>query len=109
MSENGIIPYDLPAGMFCEECHRPKSFRLWPGILTGCKTCDDVITTHRCTGLPALDDLPLGESWECRECGTLWSAVEEEDWCSECGRSGPRKTWNLVPGDRIDTAPLRRD
>ena len=103
MTENGIIPFDLSVN-FCGECGRAKSLRLLDH-LTGCKTCDDVITTHRCTGRPALDDLPLGESWECRECGTLWSAVEEDDWCSECGRSGPRKTWDLVPGDRIDSAP----
>ena len=106
VSENGIIPYDLAVN-FCEECGRAKSLRLLDH-LTGCKTCDDVITTHRCTGRPSLDDLPLGESWECRECGTAWSAVEEEDWCGECGRSGPRKTWDLVPGDRIDSAPRHK-
>lgn len=103
MTENGILMCDL-AGNWCEECGRAKSLRLYD-YLTGCKTCDDVITTHRCAGRPSLDDLPLGDSWECRECGTAWSAVEEEDWCGECGRSGMRKTWDLVPGDRIDTAP----
>ena len=104
MTEHGINLYDLAAGYFCEECGQPKGLRLFDN-LTGCSTCDDVITTHRCTGRPSLDDLALGESWECRECGTLWSAVEEEDTCSECGRSGPGKTWDLVPGDRIDSAP----
>ena len=88
VTEHGIIPYDLDSGYFCEECGRAKSLRLFDN-LTGCATCDDVITTHRCTGRPSLDDLALGESWECRECGTAWSAVEEEDFCSECGRSGP--------------------
>ena len=52
VSENGIIAYDLGAGMFCEECGRPKSFRLWPGTRTGCKTCDEVVTRHRCTKRP---------------------------------------------------------
>ena len=34
VAENGILMYDL-AGNWCEECGRAKSFRLWPGVLTG--------------------------------------------------------------------------
>ena len=106
VSENGIIPYDLGAGMFCEECHRPKSFRLWPGTRTGCKTCDEVVTRHRCQQRPAVDDLGLGESWTCPDCGTTWTCAEKEDWCGECGQAtGTRKGWDSVPGDRIATAP----
>lgn len=51
MTEHGINLYDLAAGYFCEECGQPKGLRLFDN-LTGCATCDDVITTHRCTGLP---------------------------------------------------------
>ena len=106
MTEHGINPYDLSAGWFCEECRRPKSFRLWPGTRTGCKTCDEVVTRHKCTGRPGLDSLDLGASWTCPDCGTTWTAGEALDWCGECGQdTGMRKTWNSVPGDRIGSAP----
>jgi hypothetical protein len=109
VTETGIIPYDLAIGMFCEECGRAKSFRLWPGMLTGCKTCDEVITRprHRCTGRPDRDGIHVGASWGCPDCGTIWTAVEREDLCGECGQGIGimRKTWDSVPGDRIDTAP----
>ncbi len=106
MTERGIIPYDLGAGMFCEECHRPKSFRLWPGTRTGCKTCDEVVTRHRCTGRPAVDSLALGESWTCPDCDSIWTCAEKEDWGGECGQvTGTRKGWDSVPGGRLDTAP----
>ena len=101
---DGIILYDLGAGMFCEECGRAKSLRMWPGTLTGCGTCDEVVTRHRCPGLP---DLNVGESWTCGECGTVWTAGEREETCGECGQGIGlmRKTWTSVPGDRLDTAP----
>ena len=104
--EHGWLPYDL-AGNWCEECGRAKSFRLWPGILTGCATCDEVITRHRCTKRP---DLPIGQSWECPDCGTLWTAAEEEDTCESCGQGigTMNRTWETVPGDRIDTAPRHK-
>jgi len=100
---NGLYPYGL-AGNWCEECGRAKSFRLFPGGLTGCKTCDEVITRHRCTKRP---DLATGESWTCPECGTIWTAREEEETCPECGQGigTMRRTWETVPGDRIGTAP----
>ena len=103
MSENGIIPYGL-TGNWCEECGRAKSFRLFPGGLTGCKTCDEVVTRHRCTKRP---DLNVGESWPCPDCGTLWTAGEEEETCGECGQGigTMRRTWDSVPGDRLDSAP----
>jgi uncharacterized protein (DUF983 family) len=107
VSEHGIRMYDL-AGNWCEECGRAKSFRLWPGGLTGCKTCDEVVTRHRCTGRPSLASLVLGESWTCPDCGTIWTAVEVEDTCGECGRSGMEPGWSYVPGDRIDTAPRHK-
>jgi hypothetical protein len=105
--QKAIIPYDL-GGSWCEECGRPKSLRLFPGSLTGCATCDEVVTRHRCTRRPDLESLALGESWECPECDTLWTAAEKEDWCSECGRSGMTKGWDVIPGDRIDTTPRRK-
>jgi len=107
VTENGWLPYDL-AGNFCEECGRAKSLRLWPGTLTGCKTCDEVVTRHRCvySGRPGLDSMALGDSWECPDCGSAWTCAEKEDWCPECGHvCGMRKGWDSVPGDRLDTAP----
>ena len=100
---DGIIAYDL-AGNWCEECGRAKSFRMWPGTLTGCATCDEVVTRHRCPGRP---DLNVGESWECPECGTTWTAGEKEETCGECGQGvgTMRKTWASVLGDRLDSAP----
>jgi hypothetical protein len=97
--------YDL-AGNWCEECGRAKSFRLWPGTRTGCKTCDEVVTRHRCTGRPDLDSLDVGASWTCPDCGTIWTVTETEDFCGECGKPGGMvKGWDSIPGDRIDSAP----
>ena len=103
MNETGIVPYGLAAN-WCEECGRPKMNRLL-GILTGCPACDEVITRHRCTGRPPLDDMMIGEWWMCGECGSTWTAVEKEDTCGECGRSGTVKGWECTPGARLDTAP----
>jgi hypothetical protein len=109
VSENGIIPYGL-AGNWCEECGRAKSFRLFPGVLTGCATCDRVITRHRCTDLPAVTDRAPGQDWECRECDSIWRLVKEEeacpDCCRECGHTMTRRRWELEKeGGRIDVAP----
>jgi hypothetical protein len=106
VTENGIILGDLAAGYFCEECGRAKSYRLWPGVLTGCKTCDEVVTRHRCTKRP---DLATGESWTCPDCGTAWTAREEEETCGECGQGigTMGRTWDVDVGDRIGTAPRR--
>jgi hypothetical protein len=106
MSETGIIAYDLASGVFCEECHRPKGNRWLLGVPSGCATCDDVITQHRCTDRPPKDELDIGQAWECPDCGTVWGVVPEEDTCGECGRSGTEKRWKVIHlGDRIDTAP----
>ena len=105
MTDAGITPYAGLAGNWCEECGQAKSYRLWPGMLTGCATCDEVITRHRCAGRPDLGALDVGASWECPDCGTVWSVAEREDTCGECGRSGMVKAWSHVPGDRIDSAP----
>ena len=99
-----LMPYGLSAS-FCEECGRAKSFRLWPGVLTGCGTCDEVITRHRCTSRPDRDSLALGEVWECPDCGTAWTATEDAVACGECGQDVWRKTWTYAEGDRIATAP----
>jgi len=102
VTEHGIIPYGL-ADFCCGECGRPMSQRLF-GMLTGCKTCDDVITRHRCTKRPGLN---AGESWTCPDCGTIWTAGEEEETCPECGQGigSMRRTWETVPGERLDSAP----
>jgi hypothetical protein len=109
VTENGILMYDL-AGNWCEECGRAKSFRLWPGTLTGCKTCDEVVTRHRCTKRPAVADRAPGQEWECPDCGGIWRLAEEEDWCpdccGECGHKIVSRRWALAEeGDRLDTAP----
>lgn len=103
MDDGSVVAYGL-TGFHCEECGRAKSLRLL-GYLTGCKTCDDVITRHRCAGRPALDDLAVSESWQCPECGSLWTVTEEADTCGECGRTAMIKAWDCVPGDRLDSAP----
>lgn len=108
VSEMGIyIPSSL-AGNWCGECGRAKSYRLWPGVLTGCATCDEVITRHRCTARPDVDGMAAGASWTCADCGTAWAVTEEAVTCPECGCHECRteKRWTVsVPGDRIDTAP----
>jgi hypothetical protein len=108
VSEHGIIPYDL-AGDWCEECGRAKSLRLFPGTLTGCTTCDEVITRHRCTARPDLDGVAVGDSWECRDCGSIWSAGLETgdcpDCCPGCGHRVTAKRWFVIEGERIDAAP----
>jgi hypothetical protein len=109
VTETGWLPYDL-ADNWCEECGRAKSYRLWPGLLTGCKTCDEVITRHRCTRLPAVTDRAPGQEWECPDCGSSWRLAEEEDWCpdccGECGHKVTSRRWVLEEeGDRLDTAP----
>ena len=105
MTENGIRMYDL-AGNWCEECGHPKMNRLFD-ILGTCKTCNEAITRHRCTKRP---DLDVGQSWECPDCGTIWTAGEEKETCGECGQGTGimRRTWDSVPGDRIDSAPRHK-
>jgi hypothetical protein len=104
MSEIGVIAYDL-AGEFCAECGVHVSMRMF-GPLRGCKTCEEVMTRHRCTKRPPVGDKPVGETWDCSDCGTVWIVTEERDTCGACGRSGMEKFWTLyVRGDRIDTAP----
>lgn len=74
-------------------------------MLTGCATCDEVITRHRCTARPPLDSLAPGESWACPECWGTWTVTEEERACPECGHSRMVKTWAYAAGGRIDSAP----
>lgn len=107
----GIVPYGL-AGNWCEECGRAKSFRLWPGTLTGCATCDEVITRHRCTGRPDISEMADGQSWECRDCGSEWTANDTQeacpDCCAECDHMVMVMRWSVVEGDRIASAPRFR-
>ena len=110
--EKRILAYDL-AGNWCEECCRAKSFRLWPGMLTGCKTCDEVVTRHRCTGLPAVTDRAPGQQWECPDCESFWTLAEERvaclDCCGECGHMVTSRRWELTEvGERIGSAPRYR-
>ena len=97
------------AGNWCEECGRAKSFRLFPGTLTGCGLCDEVVTRHRCTGRPPIEDLADGQTWECPECGSTWTPRTEErdcpDCCGDCGHQVAARTWDSEKGGRIDTAP----
>jgi len=109
MSETGWQPYGLSA-YFCEECGRPKSLRLWPGQLTGCKTCDDVITRHRCTERPDIREMPDDGTWECADCGSEWTVRAELEDCSsccgECGHKTWHRTWErTIEGPRMDSAP----
>ena len=106
MSENGIRLYDLADGYFCEECGRPKGNRWLLGTPSGCATCDEVITRHRCTARPSIDERADGDIWRCPDCDSTWLVIMEEDTCGECGRSGLQKTWKLaVPGARLESAP----
>jgi hypothetical protein len=112
VSEHGILMYDL-AGNWCEECGRAKSFRLWPGVLTGCKTCDEVVTRHRCTKRPAVTDRAPGQEWDCPDCGGIWRLADEEDscpdCCGDCGHKVLSRRWILAEeGDRLDTAPRHK-
>lgn len=103
----GILAYGLD-GNFCPECGSPKMSRLME-ILTGCKTCDDAITRHRCTRRPDLGDLADGEAWECPECGSRWTPRSEvrdcPDCCADCGHQVTVRLWECGEGPRVDSAP----
>jgi hypothetical protein len=102
----GIHLYDLADGYFCEECRRPKGNRWLLGVPSGCATCDEVISRHRCTGRPPVGERADGNIWECPDCGSAWLVVMAEDTCGHCGRSGMEKEWTLaIPGARLDSAP----
>lgn len=109
MTENGIALYDLAAGWFCGSCGQATSYRIWPGVLTGCRECDEVITRHRCTKRPDMDDLADGQTWECRDCGSRWTPVTQEqdcaDCCGECGHQVLVRRWDVVEGPRLASAP----
>jgi hypothetical protein len=106
----GIEPFDLLAP-YCEECGRPKINRLlFDGLaVQGCATCTEAVTRHRCTKLPDILSLAAGESWECPDCGSVWTHLERledcPDCCGHCGHMVMRDSWHKVLGDRIDTAP----
>lgn len=101
---SGINLYDL-APPACPECGRFLASRMLLSAPSGCGTCDEAITRHRCTGRPSREGLEPGESWECPDCGSTWTAVELADSCGECGQEVWRKTWETVEGDRTDSAP----
>ena len=112
VSGPGILLYDLAAGNFCEECGHPKANRLFD-LLGTCRTCNEAITRHRCTKLPALADRAPGQEWECPDCGSIWRLVSEEedcpDCCAECGHTVTRRRWDLAEeGERIGSAPRRK-
>ncbi len=75
--------FDLVAGHFCEECGHPKMNRLLD-VLTGCTTCDDVITAHRCEGRPVAEE--VDQAWQCPDCLAWWLAERKEDTCGECSQ-----------------------
>jgi len=97
------------AANWCEECGQAKSFRMWPGTLTGCATCDEVVTRHRCTGRPDIDALADGQAWVCPDCGSTWTPRTETedclDCCGACGHQVTVRRWDSEKGDRIDSAP----
>ena len=106
MNDNatGIVLYDLaPSG--CPECGRPLGNRWLMTGDSGCATCDEAVTRHRCTRRPGRETMQPGDSWECSDCGSTWTAVEAADTCGECGQEVWRKTWESVEGDRIAAAP----
>jgi hypothetical protein len=104
VSEFGLIPYDLMP-VLCTECQQPVTRRLF-GYPAGCATCDDVITSHRCTGRPAVLDHHAGDHWECPECRSVWLVVKTEDPCPECGQPVTEHTWQVAHvGERIAMAP----
>jgi hypothetical protein len=104
VSGNGIILYDL-APPTCPECGTPLGNRWLMAGDSGCRTCDDAVTRHRCTGRPDVLSLAPGESWECTDCGSTWTAIEVADSCRECEQEVRRKTWETVEGDRMAIAP----
>ena len=104
MSENGIVAYGL-APACCPECGRPLGNRWLMTGDSGCATCDEAVTRHRCSGCPNREALETGDSWECPDCGSAWKAVEVPDTCGECGQDRRWKTWEVAEGDRIATAP----
>lgn len=110
MESKGWEPYDL-ASHFCEECGRPKLNRLFFGEMTcgDCATCMEVITRHRCTNRPHIESLANGESWECPDCGSIWTRIEHYTYCvCDCGGAGhrvPDPYWDSTEGPRMDTAP----
>ena len=95
--------YNLATDAFCAECERFKPDWILHSVPTGCATCDEMITRHRCTGQPDLDSLAVSGSWGCPVCGCVWTAVRGD--CHECGAPGMETTWSVVEGDRMDTAP----
>jgi hypothetical protein len=103
VSSPGIVPYGLSIH-FCDECGQPLASRLW-GFMTGCKTCDDAITRHRCERRPPRDRLAVGDSWTCPDCLSVWTATEEEDTCGECMQPRMVKTWDYAEGSQVATAP----
>jgi hypothetical protein len=104
----GIIAYDLAGRYHCEECGQPLMNRLLFDTIGSCESCNTAITRHRCTAVPDRDSFQLGENWDCPDCGSTWTAIEEDDTCGECGRDGLiRKTWDYQPGPRLDEAPRR--
>ncbi len=113
MSENGplsaalpmqVAAYDL-TGYHCTECGTALGNRWLMTGDSGCATCDEAVTRHRCLSRPRLESLAVGESWRCRECWSVWTVTEEEDACGACGRSGPEKTRAYAAGARVDDAP----
>jgi len=104
MSETGIFAYDLPPPG-CPECGTPLGNRWLMTGDSGCATCDEAVTRHRCLSRPRLGSLAVGESWTCRECWSVWTVTEEDGTCGHCGRSGPEKTWAYAAGARVDEAP----
>lgn len=111
--DKSFRPYDLGAAYFCEECGRPKYNRLlmtaWTPLSatattwrrpTGCATCDAVISAHRCTQRPRLEDLCDGDQWKCPGCGLVWHATVEIVVTEERSWSTSRDADDNVAGEQ---------
>ena len=104
MNETGIQLYDL-APPACPECGQFLGSRWLMTGDSGCGTCDEAVTRHRCVTCPPLSSMTPGESWACPDCDSVWTAADEDEPCGECGQAVKRKAWSVVVGDRIATAP----
>lgn len=105
MSETGIVLYDLADTFCCSECGRPLGNRWLMTAPSGCSTCDEVITRHRCLTRPPRGKLETGQSWTCGDCLSVWTAAEEQQPCGECGQPRTVQTWAYEEGSQVATAP----
>ena len=94
----GINAFDL-ASEFCPDCGQAKSLRL-AAYLTGCATCDEIRTRHRCEGRPLAFEQADDAEWSCDGCGAVYrirvevEEIEHRMWetLTPAVREGPRQS-----------------